>query len=227
MRAAKGQRSERERPRRTSTDQEEDRGVARKRAEAAPLPEDFVLRQSPWVDFTLTSFFMGERVSNFLNLGVQFGGYVVDRMRLSARLVVPLEQVDDDYSVYNGISPQVAGGGFFQPVDSPNMSVLYSGSVGIILSNTKTFVFAPGVLVQRTDVNDYGTSIGLQLPFEWTTQRHLRVGFELSIGHAFGGTVTRSCYVSSSVSCGQDEIDRPGATTILVQYGMGWSLGHL
>ena len=41
---------------------------------------------------------MEDRVSNFLNLGVQVGGYVLERLRVSVRMVTPLEDVSDDYS---------------------------------------------------------------------------------------------------------------------------------
>jgi hypothetical protein len=228
LRRAKASRPERERPRRVAVDDQALRAAEREQAALQKLPDDFVLRSSPWVDFSLTSFWMGERVGNFLNLGVQFGGYFVERLRLSGRLVVPLEEMRDDFSSTDDDALPVVGA--FESVDSAHVSVLYSASFGIILARTKSFVFAPGVLVQRTDVNDYGTSVALQLPFDWTTRRHLRVGFELAIGHAFGGSVTRACRTVSAglvVSCGQDEIDRPGGTSVLLQYNMGWSLGHL
>ena len=208
--------------------------AARRRASSAnrapksskSLPPDFVLRSSPWVDFTLTSFYMEDRVGNFLNLGVQFGGYVFERLRVSARMITPLEDVSDGYSNYGG---NVGNGtGSFEPVDARSMSVLYGASVGLLITNSKTFVFGPSVQFQRTDVNAYGSALALGLPFEWTTQRNLRVGFELGFGHAFGGSVRYTCRnFATNASCGTRTADRPSGTTVLFQYSMGWSLGSL
>jgi hypothetical protein len=178
------------------------------------LPRDFVLDATPWVDFSLTNFWIDERVSNFLNLGVQVGGYFFERMRLTARLVAPLEKVQDEQY-----------GGYYSGFDSMyvdrrsrNVTVLYGASVGLIISNSKTFLFAPGVLVMRTDVEDYGTSLALSLPFEWTTRRHLRIGFELALGQGMGGT-----QADSGIEGGTEP--RPNGTFLLAQFGMGFSMG--
>ncbi len=220
VRAAEAERGEREWARWRPIDAEIERAAAK------AVPEDFAVTSSPWIDFTLTSFWMNERVGSFLNLGAQFGGYFFNRLRLSARLVVPLEEVHDDFDTYDSFASSPNGDGGFSPVDSANVSALYSASAGLILGATRSFVFAPGVLVQRTDVSDYGTSVALQLPFEWTTRRNLRVGFELALGHAFGGKVVRPCYAPSG-SCGQDELERPGKSSFLLQFHMGWALGRL
>ncbi len=175
------------------------------------MPRDFVLNQTPWVDFSLTNFWMDERSSNFLNLGVQVGAYFFQRMRVAVRMVAPLEEASDDHAnryLYDGVSSTL-------PTPSRSIAVLYGASVGLILSNSKTFLFAPGLLIMRTDVNDYGTTGSLSLPFEWTTERHLRVGFELALGHAFGGYE------------GYDhDLERHGGTAVLLQYSMGFAMGH-
>ena len=86
-------------------------------------------------------------------------------------------------------------------------------------------MFAPGLTLWRTDVSDFGTTGALSLPFEWTTQRRLRIGFELALGHSFGGEVQRQCQPSSG--CGIETRDRPGGTALLLQYQMGWALSEL
>lgn len=194
---------------------------------ATPLPEDFVLRASPWVDFTLTSFYMESRVGNFLNLGVQFGGYFFERLRLAGRFVVPLEDVNDDMSYYSGTNG--SGSGTFRRVDARSMSALYGVSAGLLVTNSRSFVFGPSVELQRTDVSAYGTTLAFGLPFEWTTARNLRVGFELAIGHSFGGSLKEVCETSGSIvtSCGTRRSDRPSGTSVLFQYSMGWALGSL
>ncbi len=169
---------------------------------------------------------MEDRVGNFLNLGVQFGGYVFERLRVSARMITPLEDVSDGYNNYSYAGSN--GSGSFERVGARSMSVLYGASLGLLITNSKTFVFGPSLQFQRTDVSAYGSALALGLPFEWTTQRNLRVGFELGFGHAFGGNVRLVCrnFVTNT-SCGNQTADRPSGTTVLFQYSMGWSLGSL
>jgi len=197
---------------------------------SSPLPAtsvDFVARSSPWVDFSLTSFYMYDRVGNFLNFGVQVGGYFFERLRLSGRLVTPLEDVTDHYYEYNDIGSSQQGS--YRRIDSRNVSVLYGASVGLVVTNSRAFVFGPGLTLLRTDVEAYGSSVILTLPFEWTTRRNLRIGFELGLGRAVGGKVRMACttYTSPGTSCGIRTLDRPAGTAILAQFYMGWSLGRL
>ena len=186
-----------------------------RRLDQALLPKDFALSASPWVDFTFTNFWFDERASNFLNLGVQVGGYFYERLRVTARLVAPLEEAEDEYHDY-GYSYSTTYG--YGNTRSPSIALLYGASLGLIIANARGFVFAPGLLLMRADVNDYGTVVLLELPFEWTTRRRLRTGFELAIGHAFGG--------EAGAGAG-GRLDRPGGTSILLQYQMGFSVGHL
>lgn len=194
---------------------------------SAGVPDDeFLERASPWVDFTLTSFYMENRVGNFLNFGVQLGGYFFERLRFSGRFVVPLEGVNDDLSHYNARS---TSSGSFRGVDARDMSMLYGVSAGLLVTNSRAFVFGPSVQLQRTDVAAYGTTLAFGLPFEWTTRRNLRIGFELAIGHSFGGSVPEVCrtFTSPVTSCGSHTADRPSGTSVLLQYNMGYALGSL
>ena len=195
---------------------------------AKAVPKDFVLNSSPWVDFTLTSFYMENRVGNFLNLGVQFGGYLWQRLRVSGRVVVPLEDVNDDLSHYGSGTSSTANGSYHR-VEARSMSALYGASVGLLITNSKSFVFGPSIELQRTDVSAYGTAVAFGMPFEWTTQKNLRIGFELAIGHGFGGSSKEVCRTFSlpSSSCGEITRDRESGMTVLFQYNMGWGLGNL
>lgn len=186
--------------------------------------DEFLERASPWVDFTFTSFWHEERVSNFLNLGVQAGGYFWQRLRLAAKLVTPLESVSDDYSDYSSDRPP----GMHRA--SHNVSLLYGASAGLVISNSRTFVFAPGLLFMRTDVNAYGNALEVLLPFEWTTRKNMRMAFEMALGRAFGGTLTQTCVSvvsGGTTTCGVSHYDRPGGTAVLLQYSMGYALGGI
>jgi len=188
--------------------------------------EDFLKQSSPWVDFSLTSFYLDQRLGNFLNLGAQIGMYAFDRLRLSARFVTPLSDTED--GLVSGSSlPRLSGGGTTTTrVASRSMSMLYGGSVGLVVTNSKSFVFGPSLSFMRTDVEDYGTAFAVSMPFEWTTRRNLRVGFELALGHAFGGTIRTLCRIGT-VACGSGREDRQSGTAVLFQFNMGWSLGRL
>jgi hypothetical protein len=191
------------------------------------VPPDFVLRSSPWVDFALVSFNLEDRAGNFLNLGVQFGGYLFERLRVAGRIVTPLDDVSDGYTTFS--TPQSNGVQSFERVQSRSMSMLYSASVGLLITNSRTFAFGPSVELQRTDVAAYGSAVSLGLPFEWTTPKHLRVGFEFALGHAFGGSLKDVCrnLTSPVTSCGIRSTDRPSGTAVLVQFNMGYALGAL
>jgi hypothetical protein len=192
---------------------------------AADPSHDFLSRSSPWLDFSLTSFYFDERVGNFLNLGVQFGAYAFDRLRISARVVTPLETVTDGgIGYYPSASP--GGGTSTRRFGSRSVSMLYGASAGVVVTNSRSFVFGPNLGFLRTDVEDYGTAIALGLPFEWTTRGNLRVGFELSLGHALGGSLREIC-VRGTQSCGLTRRDRQGGTAVIFQFYVGWSLGRL
>jgi hypothetical protein len=192
--------------------------------------EEFLARASPWVDLTLTSFWHEDRVGNFLNLGVQAGGYFFGRLRLSARFVMPLERTTDDISAVRTIALS-DGSSVTVRRKARDMSALYGASVGLVVTNSRTFVFGPSVAFFRTDVSAYGNAVELLLPFEWTTRKNLRVAFEVAIGHAFGGTIEGCRYDffsgSSCNSSSPDRTERAGGLAVLFQYSMGWSLGSL
>jgi hypothetical protein len=79
------------------------------------------------------------------------------------------------------------------------------------------------VSLVRTDVEDYGSVILVALPFEWTTQRNLRVGFEIGYGQAMGGHERKICVPN----CGTRNIERVSSNGVIAQFSMGWALGSL
>lgn len=193
----------------------------------ATEPEDAVLTDSPWVDLTLANVWFDERTSNFWNFGVQAGGYLFERLRISGRLVVPAGTASDEYD--GGDSWNSNGPLSGARVPAPDVSAFYGGSLGVVVTNGKRFVFSPGVLFMRTDVSDYGSVVGVGLPFEWTTARSMRLGFEFGVGHSFGGHVEYTCanYGPQGDSCELVEEKRPSGTAILLQFYLGWAMGKL
>lgn len=211
-----------------------ERADLRPRATVGPTArtahQEFVARASPWVDLTLGSFHLEDRVGNFLNFGVQVGGYLFEHVRVSARLLAPTEEVQDQHTEFSTFSGDGITLFSTTPAPSRSMSVLYGASLGFVLSNDRSFVFGPNIGFVRTDVEDYGTAVVVGLPFEWTTARSLRVGFELSIGRASGGTAFGRCTAragSVATSCGLSATEREAGTAVMLSYNMGWALGRL
>lgn len=178
----------------------------------------FIERASPWVDLVLTSFWLDNRYSNFLNFGAQVGCYCFGRLRLSARVMIPLGTVGDDYRTSIFSEPPFR--------QARNVSFVYTASVGLVVTNSRSFVFGPSVVLQRADVEAYGSELAFALPFEWTQRKNMRTGFEFSLGHAFGGSVADTCTTASSPGCATFRT-RPSGTSILAQFNLGWALGGL
>lgn len=215
--------------RETEAPARETKGRSRRPRSPKPqLPEDFALHSSPWVDVSITNFWLSQRTGQFFNLGAQVGGYFAERLRVAARVILPLEEARDEGGSYDDYSdPSGSANMNYVPVASEPVSFLYGATVGVALLTTKTFVMSPGITLVRTDVGDYGTVAALSLPFEWTTSRRLRLGFEVDLGRAFGGTIKRSCSIfnaGGSVDCGTAIADRRHGAALIVQFHMGWAL---
>ena len=194
--------------------------------QATAVPPDFWARSSPWVDVTFAGLSMDNRVTNLLSVGVQGGAYLFKHLRLSARLAVPFKNAADDYPRVT--PPSHEDGNDLLNLRSRDISVLYGASVGLIVTNSKTVVFGPGITLLRSDVADYGTSLAFALPFEWTTAQGLRIGAEVGVGHAFGGSVRQTCDPDVIPGgCVTYRIDREGGMTLLAQLSIGWALGSL
>ena len=75
--------------------------------------------------------------------------------------------------------------------------------------------------------------LGLTLPFEWTTSKGVRVGFDFNLGRAFGGSVRQLCTTQSQGTAGVQpcqtaarEIDREAGTAVYLHFQIGWGLNH-
>jgi hypothetical protein len=122
-----------------------------------------------------------------------------------------------------------ASSNYFQR-PSKAASLLYGATLGFVLASGEGFVFAPGVVFQRSDVEDYGSMLGIAMPFEWVTRRGLRFGLEVDLGRAFGGTVHYTCQqlgVPGACSAGPTfDGDRGAGRAFALRFQMGFGFNH-
>lgn len=198
-------------------------------ARSAPrLAEDAAVRTSPFVDVTMASIAWQNRFSQFLTVGGQLGMYLGGRVRVAVNALVPATQLRDNFSYDHS-----DGDGDYTLVPAKDVSVIFGASAGYVVLSTPTFVFAPGVAFSHTNVANYGSSLAFSMPFDWVTEGGLRVGFELQGGRTIGGVYRVECIsalsgIPSNCSSGPTQIDRdrPGGTSILVQFQLGFGFNH-
>lgn len=197
---------------------------------APRYPPDAAVRTSPWFDLTVGSFLWTDRIDEFMNVGIQVGAYLGKRVRLSGRAFMPTEDADDQYPTFNDDPFGSLDNDSFVLVDSEPARFLFGANLGVVAVSNKSFVMSPGLMFLRSDVSDYGTMVGLSLPFEWVTTTGMRVGFEFDIGRAFGGTVLERCVPGTGTTvCQTGEtrtIDREPGTAFLLHFQLGWGFNH-
>lgn len=182
-------------------------------------PHDAASR-SPFFDALAGGTTESDRFSEFLLAGGQVGLFVADRLRLAARFLVFSDQPTDEYSAESTL------GSYYSPRNSSSPTFLWGGSAGFAVVSAPGFVLSPGVLFTRTDVSDYGSFLGVNVPFEWVSESGLRIGFELALGRTFGGTVIEQCY-SYTGGCAQgttNEIDRKAGAGFYAHFQIGWGI---
>ncbi len=146
-----------------------------------------------------------------------FGG----RVRVAVSALFPVTQLRDNYA---------SSGGDYELVPAKDVSVIFGGTVGYVVDTTASFVFAPGVAFNHTNVANYGSVLAFSLPFEWVTDAGLRIGLEFQGGRAFGGVYREACLnVPSGPDCPQGaqiDHDRPEGTTISIAFALGFGFNH-
>ena len=188
------------------------------------------------MDATLNGTWLEDRFGDPLVFGVQGGGYLGSSVRLAIRLEMPTKNARDEYEDDSvpptGLGPTPTPPTFTSssPRDSAPPTLFYGGTLGLIATRGENFVFAPGLLFMRSDVSDYGSVVGISMPFEWITARGMRFGLELDLGRAFGGTVrTQTCTsntTSGAQSCTESEMDRPAGRAFALRFQMGFGLAR-
>jgi hypothetical protein len=179
------------------------------------------------LDATLAGLWLEQRFGDPIVFGLQGGAYFGGAVRVALRLEMPSKSATDSFG-YDYDSPSVSTNYFHR--NSTAASLLYGASLGVVAASGEGFVFAPGVVFQRADVEDYGTMLGIAVPFEWVTRRGLRFGMEVDLGRAFGGTVRYTCTQFNGPSdCSAGPTfngDRGAGRAFALRFQMGFGFNH-
>jgi hypothetical protein len=186
------------------------------------------------VDGLVTSVSWQNRVSQFLDVGLQAGVYAAGRVRLTASVLFPTSALTDQYQPSYADSQYLgASDSYYSQAPSKAASVFFGFGVGIVAVSTPNFVMSPGLVFSHTDVSDYGSSLAGAFPFEWVTSSGLRLGFEFDAGRAFGGSYHLRCTLVNTggpandcASGAQLTRDRPTGTSIVLQFQVGFGFNH-
>lgn len=186
------------------------------------------VKSSPFLDATLSGLWLEQRFGDPIVFGIQAGAYFGEMVRFAARLEMPSKNASDEFS-FKYDDPYTSTN--YYPRDSKAATLLYGGSLGVVAASNEGFVFAPGITILRSDVEDYGTMLGIAMPFEWVTKRGLRFGMEIDLGRAFGGKVHYNCQVpgggvSECASGPTFEGDRGAGRAFAIRFQMGFGFNH-
>jgi hypothetical protein len=194
-------------------------------------PDDAAVRSSPFIEMIVGGQSFSKRFMSFFNVGLQLGAFFASRIRVAGRVQMFPADPDDEYgySSFDGSLPQG-----FSPTDSEPPAFLFGGALGVALASTPNFVLAPSVVFLSNDqADDYGSFIGLGIPFDWVTDSGLRVGFEVTIGRAFGGEVQATCLNFGSPpppgSCEPGSVfafDREAGAGFYSHFHLGWGFNR-
>jgi hypothetical protein len=193
----------------------------------APEPRRVVdphaaVKSSPFLDATLSGMWLEQRFGDPIVFGLQGGAYFAQAVRFVLRLEMPSKSATDEFRLdYD----QTSNTNYFHR-DSKAVSLLYGATVGVVAASGEGFVFAPGVVLQRSDVEDYGTMLGIAMPFEWVTQRGLRFGLEVDLGRAFGGTVHYTCNSSPCATGPTFDGNRGAGRAFALRFQMGFGFNR-
>jgi len=172
--------------------------------------DDAAVSSSPFVDATLVGLDWQHRFSEPVNVGVQAGVFVAGRLRLTAKLAFPTEDVRDSEGQFGRQSKQP--------------SFFYAFSAGVAAVRTSNFVMSPGLMLARADVADFGTMLGVSLPLDWVTSSGLRLGLEGGLGRAIGGRSVVGC--TSDCSLPPSYEDRRSGSALWFQFHVGFGFNH-
>ncbi len=176
---------------------------------------------SPFFDAMLVGALIDERFSDAFMFGGQAGVYIANRLRLTARLMVPTDPQSE--------SSQSRLPAFSYDDELPDF--LFGATAGVVVSQRSTFVFSPGFALHRTNQSNHGTIIGADFPFEWVLRGGVRFGLEATVGRALGGSVHGECVDQSvppmfCLAGEQVDEDRDSGVAFMLGFQVGFGLGY-
>lgn len=180
--------------------------------------DDSALLRSPYFDLEYGGLELDNRYQSYGMVWAHFGAYVWERLHLTARAGVAQADADDktDQSPPPGYR--------YDAAEQEDVPGLYGNlGVGYVFSSSGSFMFAPSLTLHLTENSDYGYGVGAMIPFVWVTRRGFRVGFEVSIMRAFGGSVRFTCSASEvNAPCDTGEVREFNRSA-----GSGFSAGFI
>jgi hypothetical protein len=182
-------------------------------------PSDAAVRTTPWFDALVPAVLFNDRFDPAFDVGLQGGAYLGGLVRVAARIIAHTgsERPGYEVSTYPGEYYEV-------PPEAP--SFLYGASAGVIAVGGTRFVMSPGITFLRSDVSAYGTFIGFSMPFEWTLNNGMRIGFETGLGNMQGGTITEACEPPGCTDGTERTKDRNANFSLYLHFQIGFGLGH-
>jgi hypothetical protein len=201
------------------------------REPARRYPDDAAAQSSPFIEMLVGGQSFSKRFMSFFNVGLQLGAFLGGRIRVAGRVLMFPADPDDEYG-YSSFDGSLPAG--FSPTDSEPPAFLFGGSAGVALASTPNFVLSlSAVFLSNDQADDYGSFLGAGIPFDWVTDSGLRVGFEVTIGRAFGGEVNATCTNFSSPppqgSCDPGSVfafDREAGAGFYSHFHLGWGFNR-
>lgn len=181
---------------------------------------------SPFLDLLIAGVAEDKRFDHLFNVGIQAGAYLGGRVRIAGRFIMLTSEPDDDLADESRSSDTSDLPAGYIGVSSEPPIVVYGGSLGFAVVAKRNFALAPGVLVMRTDESDYGTFLGMGVPFEWVGDDGARFGFEVGFGRGFGGEIRGRCVRSPCTVDQEKTFDRPTGGVFYAHFQFGWGFNH-
>jgi hypothetical protein len=154
------------------------------------------------------AFHFRERVSSAAAFGGEVGLFAWDRLRVSARALVPVAGVNDEVN---------------DAADTSGASAwLWGFSVGAAANRQAGFALSPSLQYLRPQGGDYGNALGVHVPFEWLSASGFRLGFEFSLLYGFGGEYRQLVCFDGSGCPRIEPAKRPSSAGFVA----GFMIGH-
>lgn len=170
--------------------------------------EQRAVQGSPFINAVSGAFLLRDRVGTPLAFGGELGAFVLERLRLSGRALVPIVSPTDE----------IPGQG-----KRASRSIwLWGFAAGLVVAQSPSFTLSPGLQYVRVAGGRHGNAVGAHVPFEWLLESGLRVGFDFSVLYGFGGSYRiASCGATLDDECTEESQGRAGAPGVALNLILG------